>query len=52
MFGDFGPSKAHWRQGLVPTPSSQCTTLELLDKLGDDFEESSSESDTTGPPYF
>ena len=31
MYGDFGRSRAHWRQGHIPTPTSQATTLEMLE---------------------
>ena len=30
-YGDMGPGRKHWRQGRVPTPSSQVTTLDMLE---------------------
>ena len=46
MYGDFGRSRAHLRQGHGPTPSSQATTLEMLEGCKECLSEEEPDPDT------
>ena len=54
MHGNFGESRKHWRVGLVPTPSSQATTLILghdgFDNEGSGSDVESCEETLAEPP--
>ena len=48
MYGDFGRTRRHLRQGRIPTPTSQATTFEMLE--GDQISaEGSDEPDLDAP---
>ena len=49
-YGDMGPGREHWRQGRVPTPTSQATTFEMVckDEFEDDGSDEPGESEDPG----
>lgn len=55
MYGNFGPGWTHLRKALVPTPSSQATTLilsGLSDEIPEDHEIESDCDDVYFRPLF
>ena len=49
MFGDLGKTRSHWRQGRVPTPSSQTTTVDMLEGNGAGQIQEDSDADAADP---
>ncbi|CAE7719572.1 unnamed protein product [Symbiodinium sp. CCMP2456] len=47
-YGDFGSTRGHWRQGVVPTPTSQATTVPFVIEHESDSE-TAAESDVVMP---